>query len=438
MPLLTLRRPRARNLALIGCLVLAVACTEREPTLPGDRLPVRPAEARATAPAEVPPLALPPARANAEWTHPSGTAAGRPEHPALAPMPGLRWSVDLGQGSSKRTRLITVPVVGGGLVFALDSAGQLSAVHPNGQVAWRQSLAPAGERAESGFGGGLAYADGTVYATTGYAEVLAIDAATGAIRWRHRLEAPARAAPAVLDGRVFAIARNDTAVALDAGTGSVLWRISGGGASAGLLGGASPAAAGPLVVLPFSSGEVLGVVARSGTQAWGQAVTGGRRGLVRNRISDMSGDPVIAGDTVYASNQAGRTVALDRLTGERRWTMDEGAYGPAWPVGGSIFLLSDTGTLVRADAATGQILWSQQLPEFGTSRRREALPHHGPVLAGGRLWVAGADRQLRAFDPTTGNPLGAIALPAPAASTPVVAGGVLYVVTTDGRLHAFQ
>jgi outer membrane protein assembly factor BamB len=432
--------PLVRTLGALALLAALAACQRPDPPLPGERLPLRPVDPLTVAPAETPPLALAPARVNADWTHPRGDAGGRLDHPAFAAAPELRWSADIGRGAGARERLITAPVAAGGLVFTLDAAAGLTAVRAaDGATVWRRSLAPEGERPEAGFGGGIAVAGGAAFVTTGFGEVLAVDAATGAVRWRHRLEAPARAAPTVLDGRVFAVGRNDVAEALDARTGALLWRVTGAGAPASLLGGASPAAEGPLVVLPFASGEVLGVVARSGTQAWGQAVTGGRRELVRNRINDVSGDPVIAGDAVYASNQSGRTIALDRLTGERRWTMPEGAYGPAWPAGGSLFLLSDVGALVRADAATGRILWSQQLPQYRDARRREeALTHHGPVLAGGRLWVASSDRLLRAFDPGTGGVVGSVALPGPAAAPPAVAGGAMFVTTTDGRLHAFQ
>jgi outer membrane protein assembly factor BamB len=114
-------------------------------------------------------------------------------------------------------------------------------------------------------------------------------------------------------------------------------------------------------------------------------------------------------------------------------------------VGGSLFLLSDRGTLVRASASTGEVIWLVQLPQF-TERKRlfrspergHARTHYGPVLAGGRLWVASGDGFLRAFNPTDGLPLGQIALPGGAAASPVVAGGVMYVVTEDGTLAAFQ
>lgn len=422
-----------------GVTLLALAGCARDETLPGERFPVRPPEPAAERAATLPPLAIPPAEVNAEWTHRNGSASGRLPHPALAAAPERRWTVSIGQGAARRTRLVTAPVVGGGLVYALDAAAQLSAVTPDGAVVWRTSLIPEGERAEAGFGGGMAYSGGTVFVSTGFAEVVAVDAATGGVRWRHRTEAPVRAAPTVADGRVYAVARNDTGVALDAASGAVLWQVLGAGDSAGILGGASPAAQGPLVVMPFSSGEVLGLAATSGLQAWGQAVTGGRRELVRNRINDVSGDPVIAGNVVYASNQSGRTIALERLTGDRIWTISEGAYGPALPVGGSLFLMSDLAELVRVDAASGAVLWSVQLPQYRDERRRrDAVPHHGPILAGGRLWVASGDRMLRAFAPQTGDLLAAIPLPGPAAGPPAVARGVMYVVTTDGRLHAFQ
>ena len=78
------------------------------------------------------------------------------------------------------------------------------------------------------------------------------------------------------------------------------------------------------------------VLARNGLTIWGTAITGGRPQNVRSAIIDVSGAPVVDGDAIFASNQAGRTTRIDAATGERAWTMDEGSYGPAWPVGGSI------------------------------------------------------------------------------------------------------
>jgi outer membrane protein assembly factor BamB len=381
---------------------------------------------------------------NAEWTHRNGAARGRLVNPALRPVPQLIWSADIGAGDAKRRRLITGPIVAGGRIFTLDAAGQVTAVTRAGQIAWTRSLVPTDAVPDGGTGGGFAEAGGVLFVTTGFGDVWALDPASGRTLWQKTLEAPIRAAPAVADGRVIVVQRDDTAYALDARSGGILWRVQGVGGP-GLLGGASPAIDGQLAVIPFASGEVLGVLARNGLTVWGTAVTGGRPGVARNNITDISGDPVIDGDVIFASNQAGRTIRLDGRTGERAWTIAEGSYGPAWPVGGSVFLLSDEGALVRADAATGELLWLVQLPElfpnpgwFGRGKPFKTVAYYGPVLAGGRLWVAGADGLLRAFDPANGAQLAQLPLPGGAAAQPAVAGGVMYVVSQDGKLLAFQ
>ena len=159
----------------------------------------------------------------------------------------------------------------------------------------------------------------------------------------------------------------------------------------------------------------------------------------------QSRSPVLDGGTVYASNQSGRTVRLDMRTGERLWTIPEGSYGPAWPVGGAVFLMSDIGSLVRVDAGSGTIVWELPLPEyfphrglFGRGKPYRAVSYYGPMLAGGRLWVAGADGLLRAFSPVDGSALAQVPLPGGAAGQPAVAGGVMYLPTRDGKLLAFQ
>ena len=427
----------------LALTVMLAGCAARDPILPGERIPVR-AEDAPVAGGSRTALGLPAPVANAEWTHRNGAARGRLVNPALRPVPQQVWGVDIGQGDAKQRRLITGPIVAGGLVFTLDAAGQVTAVTRGGQIAWSRSLVPDGGVPDGGTGGGFAEAGGVLFVTTGFGDVWALDPRTGGTLWQKTLEAPVRAAPAVADGRVIVVQRDDTAYALDARNGGILWRVQGVGGP-GLLGGASPAIDGQLAVIPFASGEVLGVLARNGLTVWGTAVTGGRPGVARNNITDISGDPVIDGDVIFASNQAGRTIRLDGRTGERAWTIAEGSYGPAWPVGGSVFLLSDEGALVRAEAATGELLWLVQLPElfpnpgwFGRGKPFKAVAYHGPVLAGGRLWVAGADGLLRAFNPADGAALAQIPLPGGAAAPPAVAGGVMYIVTQDGKLLAFQ
>lgn len=436
--------PRVLPAAAMLLLGLA-ACSQSNGPLPGVRLPVREEVVAPTAgPDQAKPIAIPAAVMNAEWTHRNGASAGRLVNPALRPVPELIWSVPIGEGDARRRRILTGPIAAQGLIFTLDAGGQLTAVSRSGQIAWTKSLVPPGQMEDNGPGGGFAEADGVLYVTTGFGDVFALQPATGATIWQRTLSAPVQAAPAVADGRVIVVQRDDNGFALDARSGEILWQVQGTGGT-GVMGGSSPAVNGQLAVIPFASGEVLGVLARNGLTIWGTAITGGRPQNVRSAIIDVSGAPVVDGDAIFASNQAGRTTRIDAATGERAWTMDEGSYGPAWPVGGSIFLLSDEGALVRADAATGDYIWQVSLPEwfpygglFGRGKPSRAVPYFGPTLAGGRIWVASGDGVLRAFSPVDGSRLVEIAIPGGAAAQPAVAGGVMYIVTTDGKLLAFQ
>ncbi|MHA3915845.1 outer membrane protein assembly factor BamB family protein [Halovulum sp. GXIMD14793] len=428
---------RLRVVALVALSL--TACSEREVILPGEREPIRPVEATQETTGEVPNIAIPAARRNANWTHLQGNQTHMLGNVVLSASPSRRWSASIGAGSGRRTRITAAPIVADGRIFTLDASANVAAVSTAGRVLWTTGVTREGERAPEGFGGGLAYDAGALIATTGFGEVLRLDPTSGEILWRQSVDATIRSAPAVADDRVVVVARNDIAYGLDLETGALDWRVQGAGLGAGLLGGASPAIRGPVAVIPFQSGEVVAVLTRSGRRVWSAAITGGRRELVRSNIKDISGDPVVDFDLVYAASQSGRLVQLDRRSGERLWTHRDGAYSPAVPVGGSVFIVSDIGQLVRIDAETGQAIWRTDLPEWtNPSRKREAIPHFGPILAGGRLWVASGDGKLRSFDPRTGKAAGEVDLPGGAASLPAVADGVMYIVSRNGSLHAFQ
>ncbi|GIX14176.1 MAG: pyrrolo-quinoline quinone [Paracoccaceae bacterium] len=421
-------------LALSGCGLFG----KDEEILPGERIPVRPAEDVAVL-SDRPPLALPPAVAVSDWTHRNANPQHLAPHARLGASLSRLWVVDIGQGNSDRALMTAGPVASAGRVFVMDAAARVTALGSGGTVIWSTYVGREGEDGRDGFGGGLAIAGDRVFAATGFGEVLALSAATGEILWRAGVEAPVRAAPVVAQDRVIVVTREDRAFALRADTGAELWRIQGTVGTTGHLGGASPAADDVVAVLPFSSGEVTAVVAFSGRRIWSHALSGGRRGLARAAISDITGDPVIDGETIYVANQSGRLVSIDRRSGRRNWTVNDGSLNPVLPAGGSVFLVSDRAELIRLDAGSGARIWSVQLPEFeDPDDRATAIGYGGPILAGGRLIVTSTEGVVLSFDPETGRETGRVALPGPSYLPPAVAEGRLFVLTTEGQLVAFQ
>jgi len=438
---------RLKTCAAAAILLSALAaCGEREVILPGERLDVRAGfEAAAdTGTGAVPPLSLSRQTANDAWTQRNGSALHRIAHPALAPAPAPLWSVDIGQGATRKHRITAAPVIVGGCIFTLDAqAGVMAHDATTGATLWARDLTPASDKAADASGGALTLADGRLYVTTGFGALHALDAATGAPIWTQKLDAPMTGGATLSGGVVYTVSRDGRAWALESETGRIRWELPGVPAPALIVGGASPVVTDRLVVFPFGNGDLVAALKRNGIRVWQAGVSGQRVGVARAGITDITGDPVVAGDRLYVGSHAGRLVAFDLASGERIWTADIGALGPVWPEGGSLFVISDTNRLVRVDSSTGASLWSVELPGFLRDNRRstrwqEVVAHYGPVLAGGQVYVASNDGLVRRFDPETGAESGVLRVTGGATTPPVVAGGRLYVVTDRGQLHAFQ
>ncbi|MHA1127918.1 MAG: PQQ-binding-like beta-propeller repeat protein, partial [Alphaproteobacteria bacterium] len=241
----------------LGTLALTLgalaACGGSDKPLTGQRFAIGAGDVAATENVTAS-IRLPRAVSNAEWTDVNGSPQHKFGHAAISATPTLRWSVDIGTGVGRNTRITSGPVAGGDLVFTLDGDSTLTAFSSDGAVAWSLDTTPAGEKSVDGSGGGVSYANGIVYAGTGFGELLAINATSGTILWRRMFEAAIRSTP-TSDGRtVYVVTRGDVAYAVDAKTGALDWVQRGATSSTGgLEGGASPAVSGRQVVVPFSS-----------------------------------------------------------------------------------------------------------------------------------------------------------------------------------------
>lgn len=435
-------------------LCLGLGACERDVILQGERFGVREPLADSVqvegqaAPVAQPeaanksvPIAIPAARSFAEWTHRGGSAQHTLGNGALSAAPKRVWSANIGAKSSKRDRITASPVASGGRVFAMDAASHVTAVSTSGGVLWQADVTAPFDRGDSVAGGGLAVAGKRVFATTGFGELVALDAASGAVLWRQRFDSMTTGAPTVDGNTVYAIGSDGGAMAVAADSGKVLWQVQGTTTNAGMVGAASPTVANGLVLFPFASGEIAAVDPKTGDKQWIAAVAGKRLGRAYAALGDVTGDPVVVGGVVYAGTAAGRTIAADASTGLRKWGASEGALNPPLLVGGSVFVVSDQNTLVRLDADTGEVIWTADMPYFVSDKPKKLkaiYAHYGPVLAGGRIVVASSDGLLRLFDPTNGNMVATADIPGGAASAPALAGGMLFVVGGNGQLQAFR
>ena len=384
-------------------------------------------------------VSLPRPRTNADWPQAGGVANHAMHHlaakGALVPL----WSVDIGEGSGDDTQLLSQPVIAGGRVYTMDSEALVRAQGvETGDLLWRRKLESKGEE-EGVLGGGLAVAGGRLFATTGFGDVIALDAASGEEIWRRSVTGPIRAAPTVYGRRVFVITITNELHVIDAGDGRVLWTHAGLIETAGLMGAASAAVDGSVVVVPFSSGEIVALRVENARQVWADSLTAVDRLDPISSLAHIRGRPVIDRGRVFVTSNSGRTVAIDLRTGSRLWERPIGSVHGPWVAGEFIFILSNNGELACLSRRTGGIRWVRQLQRFEDEEEREdPIYWSGPVLAGDRLIVAGSNREVWSVSPYTGKLLGRIKAPGPVYIAPAVANETVFLLTEDAELVALR
>ena len=89
---------------------------------------------------------------------------------------GVLAGAPVGTGSGYRRRLTAPPLVAGGTVYAMDAYGMVTALDAaTGRRRWEADTRPRRDR-DGALGGGIAFEAGRLYAVTGLAEAMAIDA----------------------------------------------------------------------------------------------------------------------------------------------------------------------------------------------------------------------------------------------------------------------
>jgi outer membrane protein assembly factor BamB len=170
--------------------------------------------------------------------------------------------------------------------------------------------------------------------------VLALDSASGAVRWRFRCDGPVRFAPAVREGRVYAASDDGYLYCLELSRGKLLWKFRGAPAERCILGNERlistwPARGGPVVagdgkggtvyfaagIWPFMGVFLYALDARSGAVRW-QNTGDGSRFIKQPHQADAfagvgpQGSLVVDGDRLFVPGGRSLPACYDRHTGK--------------------------------------------------------------------------------------------------------------------------
>ncbi|TXH33605.1 MAG: pyrrolo-quinoline quinone [Rhodospirillaceae bacterium] len=428
---------------LFGAAALTAlsACDKSKTPLPGERVSVLQLDRSLNADESLAgvQVRLPKPYLNKDWPQAGGEQSHAMYHLQASNQPLQRvWSTDVGSSASDDNRLLAEPVVAGGVVYTMDADSEVSAVDAkSGDRLWRVDLTP-DEEDDDLFGGGLAVSEGKVVVTTPFAKVFALDAKSGETIWETSAPSPMRAAPAVSDGRIFSVTLDNQLIVYALDDGRRLWSNAGVEEAAGLLGGATPAVFGSVVVAAYTSGDLLAFDVTNGRILWSDNLAGKTRGDSTATLTDIRGRPVIDRDMVIAVSNGGVMAAISPRRGGRVWDASIGGTQSPWVAGDFIYVLTNNSEVLCLQRQDGRIKWVQNLPPFeDPEKHKDPIYWSGPVLAGDRLLVTGSSGYAVSISPYSGKILGQQEI-GRSHLPPVVADGTVYILTDNADLLAFR
>ena len=332
------------------------------------------------------------------------TFRGNAEHSGVYDAPGVPALTGVKWTFKAAGRLIASPTVDGSTVYIGSTAGILYAVDRDaGTQKWRFN-------AKSRIASTAAVAGGLVYFSAYDGNLYAIDAASGQLKWKFATEGERRFAgthlhgsqpvkevmpdpfdcylssPVVWNGSVYFGSGDGNVYAVDAGSGALKWKFK-----TGDVVHASPAIADSKVYIGSWDSNFYALDAATGKEVW--RFKTGEDADIHNQVGIQSSAAVVDG-VVYFGCRDAHLYAVDAKTGDKKWAFGtKGSWviaSPAVRDGKVYFATSDSGLVYALDAKTGEVILSlnlQRWPSFSS-----------PAIAGDTLYEGSSSGNLNAVD----------------------------------------
>jgi outer membrane protein assembly factor BamB len=245
----------------------------------------------------------------------SGPSPQRQPSPLVdfAPTMSLRttWEVKVGGADN----YLFSPATAADSVFAAAADGTVMRVNTqSGDVVWRIN---AGMPLTAGVG-----SDGETVAVAGKdGAVLAFDA-QGKQKWKAQVSTEVLSSPAVGEGLVVVRSIDNRITAFDAATGDRRWLLERSTPPLTLRTAPGILVAEGMVYAGLPGGRLIGIAAATGAPLWEVAIGFPRGTNDLERISDVSGMPVLSGRSVCAVAYQGRIGCVDMRSGAARWARE--------------------------------------------------------------------------------------------------------------------
>ena len=310
-----------------------------------------------------------------------------------------------------------------GVIFAVDPNGEVAA-YQSKQRLWQQKVS------KQGLSSGIEAGEGIVIVGNKKGQLFALDQATGEQKWTAQLSGAILSASLIQSGRVITITNDDTVYAHDLATGQQVWTYNLPNVQFSLRGIATPVALDPRTVLIASSNAyiyALDIISGVPRMQRRVAVSEGRSDI--QRLNDLDGDPVVAGQFLVTTSYQGQVTVMDLATQQVVWSEDASSIQRPEVFNNTVYVAQADGKIKAYALTTGEQLWQND------SLLNRQLSN--PVILGQDLVVGDLDGVLHLIDPATGQLIGRSKTSGEVRTLRVI-DNQLYVATRKGALSIWQ
>lgn len=326
---------------------------------------------------------------------------------------------------SKQVRFSKLqPYLTGETVFAADHSGKVIALDRlSGKTFWKVNT-------RKKFSAGPFLVENHLLLTTTDAKVIALDARSGREIWEKKVSSEVLAPLAGDQGIVIAHATDGSVMALTVREGNEVWRVDHSTPALTLRFCSAPIVVDDKVLVGFSTGKMLAFDLHTGTIAWERAISIPRGRSEIQRMVDISADPIVMGETVYAITYQGKLAAVNITTGDLLWERDLSSYQNMAQAGDLLFITDNEHQLWAIDRFSGSIVWKQ-----------DALAKRyitGPAVMNNNVVVADRAGYLHYVDVSNGHVIDREYVSGKFYQSPIRMGDALLVSGFSGKMVALN
>ncbi len=275
--------------------------------------------------------------------------------------------------------------------------GTVVATDNNGKMLWQVEL-------KQGLHAGVALDNAQTFATTvivadNLGKLIALDRATGNIRWERQLSSNVLS-PALISGnRVVALANNGLIYGLSLQTGDVIWQFGTQNPSLSVRGSATPILLDTkTAIIPTADGRIHALNIDNGSPLWSRRVSMSVGASEIDRLSDIDATPVFVDNMLYVTTYSGQLVAFDMSSRQLAFVKEIASLKSVAVDNSQVYATTLDGSVVAFDRFTGNENWQV-----------ESLKYRGlsnPIVTSNYVVVGDKLGYLHSLDKNSGQIVG--------------------------------